>query len=116
MRKVIFALIIALAFTGRGQDLKIAKLKYGGGGDWYANKTALPNLIRFTNRQLNTSIATEEDVTAFFLKLATSDKQLVVLPGQAHVGTLGVNRARLFSVLLEFLNRPERIDQADGLI
>jgi len=61
-------------------------------------------------------IATEEDVMAFFLKLATSDKQLVVLPGQAHVGTLGVNRARLFSVLLEFLNRPERIDQADGLI
>lgn len=61
MRKVIFALIIALAFNGRGQDLKIAKLKYGGGGDWYANKTALPNLIRFTNRQLNTSIAAEED-------------------------------------------------------
>jgi pimeloyl-ACP methyl ester carboxylesterase len=57
-------------------------------------------------------IATEEDVTAFFLKLVTSDKQLVVLPGQAHVGTLGVNRLRLFSVLLEFLNRPVRIDQA----
>ena len=26
-------------------QLKIAKLKYHGGGDWYANKTALPNLI-----------------------------------------------------------------------
>ena len=26
---------------------EIAILKYKGGGDWYANPTALPNLIRF---------------------------------------------------------------------
>jgi esterase/lipase len=57
-------------------------------------------------------IATEQDVTEFFMKLGTSDKQLVVLPGQAHVGTLGVNRLRLFSVLLEFLKRPVLIDGA----
>jgi hypothetical protein len=44
------------------QDLKIAKLKYNGGGDWYANKTALPNLIRFTNRHLKTNINREEDI------------------------------------------------------
>ncbi len=30
--------------------LKIAKLKYQGGGDWYANKTALPNLIAFARK------------------------------------------------------------------
>jgi hypothetical protein len=42
--------------------LKIGKLKYGGGGDWYANKTALPNLIRFCNEQLGTNLAAEEDV------------------------------------------------------
>lgn len=57
-------------------------------------------------------IATERDVTEFFLNLATSDKELVILPGQAHVGTLGVNRHRLFSVLLEFLTRPARVDQS----
>lgn len=43
-------------------SVKIAKLKYGGGGDWYANKTALPNLIKFCNEELNTSLAAEEDV------------------------------------------------------
>jgi hypothetical protein len=42
--------------------VKIAKLKYQGGGDWYANKTALPNLIEFCNRELNMTIAAEEDV------------------------------------------------------
>ncbi len=30
---------------------KIAKVKYKGGGDWYANKTSLPNLIQFANQQ-----------------------------------------------------------------
>jgi hypothetical protein len=43
-------------------SLKIAKLKYNGGGDWYANKTALPNLIKFCNEQLGTNLAAEEDV------------------------------------------------------
>ena len=28
---------------------QIALLKYGGGGDWYANPTSLPNLIAFCN-------------------------------------------------------------------
>jgi hypothetical protein len=46
----------------QGNDLKIAKLKYQGGGDWYANKTALPNLIEFCNQQLNMNLAAEEDV------------------------------------------------------
>lgn len=43
-------------------QLKIAKLKYQGGGDWYANKTALPNLIRFCNKELGMNLSDEEDV------------------------------------------------------
>ena len=35
---------------------EIAILKYGGGGDWYANPTGLPNLIKFCNQQLRTTI------------------------------------------------------------
>ncbi len=42
--------------------LKIAKLKYNGGGDWYANKTSLPNLIRFCNQNLGVNLEKEEDV------------------------------------------------------
>lgn len=38
-------------------QLKIGLLKYNGGGDWYANPTALPNLIEFCNQNLNTQIA-----------------------------------------------------------
>lgn len=42
--------------------VKIAKLKYHGGGDWYANKTALPNLIEFCNTNLQMNIAKDEDM------------------------------------------------------
>ncbi len=37
-----------------GQE--IALLKYQGGGDWCANPTALPNLIKFCNQNINTAI------------------------------------------------------------
>ena len=35
---------------------KIAKLQYEGGGDWYSNKTALPNLINFCRKNLKIKI------------------------------------------------------------
>ena len=56
---MVFFLISVSAFA---QPVKIAKLKYDGGGDWYANKTALPNLIKFCNEQINTNLALSEDV------------------------------------------------------
>jgi hypothetical protein len=37
-------------------------LKYNGGGDWYANRTALPNLIRFCNKNIGTNIDPQEAV------------------------------------------------------
>lgn len=36
---------------------EVAILKYNGGGDWYSNPTAVPNLIEFTNENCNTKIA-----------------------------------------------------------
>src|SRR5690349_22224337 len=57
-----FILCFCSAFAGLGQaQIKIAKLKYNGGGDWYANKTALPNLIRFCNKELGMLLEAEED-------------------------------------------------------
>ncbi|PCJ92285.1 MAG: hypothetical protein COA50_15770 [Flavobacteriaceae bacterium] len=35
---------------------EIAILKYNGGGDWYANPTALPNLIQFCNKNIGTQL------------------------------------------------------------
>jgi hypothetical protein len=63
LRSILVGLgLILFSQLAESQDLKIAKLQYDGGGDWYANKTALPNLIAFTNQQLKTSIYVDEDV------------------------------------------------------
>ena len=59
---VLILLLSASQSVTMAQELKIAKLKYSGGGDWYANKTALPNLIAFCNAALKTNIAAEEDI------------------------------------------------------
>lgn len=36
---------------------EIAILKYQGGGDWYANPTALPNLIKYCNNNIGTTLS-----------------------------------------------------------
>ena len=64
MKNTIFILLTALFLglsTSAQGPLRIALLKYGGGGDWYADPTALPNLIGFCNNQLGTNIHPSHD-------------------------------------------------------
>jgi hypothetical protein len=41
---------------------KMAQLKYNGGGDWYGDRTALPNLIKFCNENLHTNFEPQNEV------------------------------------------------------
>jgi hypothetical protein len=66
--------IMNLPIHAQQGSLKIAKLKYQGGGDWYANKTALPNLIQFCNEQLGTTIQEYEAV------VGVGDAELFLYP------------------------------------
>ena len=54
---VLFLFISATTFSQ-----EIALLKYNGGGDWYANPTSLPNLIKFCNQTIGTKIKTKNAV------------------------------------------------------
>lgn len=58
----IVCLLISVSSLAQDNELKIARLKYSGGGDWYANPTSLPNLIAFGNRALGAGLATNEEV------------------------------------------------------
>ncbi|MDT8392467.1 MAG: DUF4159 domain-containing protein [Bacteroidales bacterium] len=53
---IIFFLTVLLHLSTTAQ-VQIALLKYSGGGDWYANPTSLPNLIKFCNENLGTGMA-----------------------------------------------------------
>ena len=61
MRKILsISFIILLGSMAFSQGTyQLAVLKYNGGGDYYANPTALPNLISFCNQNLGTSISKE---------------------------------------------------------
>jgi len=62
MKNTLLIILIIVSINSFSQNkqqeysYKIALLKYGGGGDWYANPTSLPNLINFANENLNTNI------------------------------------------------------------
>lgn len=57
MRKYFLIIILLLANSIQAQHIQIATLKYRGGGDWYANPTALPNLVAFSNQNAGTTIS-----------------------------------------------------------
>ncbi len=55
MRIKIFSAFL-FVFIGTISAQEIALLQYGGGGDWYANPTSLPNLAKFCNQNISTAI------------------------------------------------------------
>ncbi|KRP26349.1 MAG: hypothetical protein ABS28_04060 [Cryomorphaceae bacterium BACL22 MAG-120619-bin32] len=55
MKQLILIVFFINFLFSNAQDVAI--LKYNGGGDWYANPTALPNLIDFTNKNIKTNIS-----------------------------------------------------------
>ena len=52
-----FCLLLTVGLNA--QQTQIALLKYRGGGDWYANPTSLPNLVKFCNQELHTDLNTD---------------------------------------------------------
>jgi hypothetical protein len=54
---ILCAFLLLGSFTFSQGTYQLAVLKYNGGGDYYANPTALPNLISFCNQNLATNIS-----------------------------------------------------------
>lgn len=72
---LLLALLIPFASFSQEYAYKLGLLKYGGGGDWYANlETSLPNLIAFSNQELGTRIDPEQGI------VEVGDKALINYP------------------------------------
>lgn len=54
MKVQLLIFLLLLSFQPNAQEVAI--VEYGGGGDWYANPTAVPNLIKFCNDNIRTKI------------------------------------------------------------
>ncbi|MEN8702801.1 MAG: DUF4159 domain-containing protein [Polaribacter sp.] len=62
MKQLLFLMTLTLSVSSYCQD--VAVLKYKGGGDWYANPTAIPNLVTFTNQNIKTNISKNPQTVA----------------------------------------------------
>lgn len=60
-RHLLKKIILLLMFCQFSNAQEVGILKYDGGGDWYANPTAIPNLIRFCNQNIRTNIDEKPD-------------------------------------------------------
>lgn len=59
MKYIILVICFLSSLTvqaGNGPGMKLGLLKYNGGGDWYANPTALKNLSQFCNEKMGTQL------------------------------------------------------------
>lgn len=63
---LVFLVLIQLvpSLPGAVETFTLARIKYGGGGDWYSNPTSLPNLLRFVRENAGVACADREDVVS----------------------------------------------------
>lgn len=54
MRLLLTSILLLSTLFTFAQDVAI--LRYKGGGDWYSNPTALPNLVKYCNDNIDTNI------------------------------------------------------------
>jgi hypothetical protein len=60
--KRIYSVLLLISIASFSQE--IALVKYSGGGDWYANPTSLPNLIKYCNSNISTRINVKPSTVA----------------------------------------------------
>jgi hypothetical protein len=58
-RWIFYSLVFLLLTSFIAPTYQVAVLKYKGGGDYYANPTSVPNLVKFVNKNLNMNINPE---------------------------------------------------------
>ena len=83
MKPATIALAVALVFVITGgasaqtcppgeRAFGIARLKYGGGGDWYEDRTSLVNLLRGLRERTTIPVSGRAKITAHGKKKAVS--------------------------------------------
>ena len=91
----IIKIICLFIFIGRYSNIhgqEVAILKYNGGGDWYANPSAVPNLVKFTNQNTSSNIseniqtvmANSEDIFRFPILFMTGHGNVVFSDDEIH--------------------------------
>ena len=100
-----FLCVFFLLTQHRSMGQEVGILKYGGGGDWYANPTAVPNLIQYSNTNIGTTIAIKPVV------VSTNSKDILNYPivfmtghGNVHFSEKDIKNLRNYLMAGGFLH------------
>ena len=91
--KLIFLISIFIFPTVNAQSFSVARVHYGGGGDWYSDPSSIPNLLTYLEE--NTPVSTVNKDT--HLKL--TDKEINQYPYLYITGTGDIQ----IWILIDFL-------------
>jgi hypothetical protein len=93
---VVVAAVLALP---AGASLRVGRLKYGGGGDWYANPSSVPNLLQFARAQTTLDLPEQPEVVSLD-EDRLMDCALVFATGHGRISFTSAQAARLRRYLL----------------
>jgi hypothetical protein len=103
----VFWALVAAAAWGQAQapqvkpGIEIARLKYGGGGDWYSNPTSLPNLARAIEERTSIPVSRRQEARVAPLDEELFAYPLVYMNGHGQVRFTDAEAARLRQYLLQ---------------
>ena len=63
------AIILLVTNIILGQEFSIARVNYGGGGDWYCDPSSIPNILSYLTKNTSIKVAHDE----YRLKLTTKE-------------------------------------------
>lgn len=93
------ALTVALSPPpAAGDSLTVARLRYGGGGDWYANPSSLPNLLSAI-RERTGLVTARRETTVSLLDPGLRDHPYLYMTGHGEVRFTPEERAALRAYL-----------------
>ncbi len=82
-----------------GDSITVARLRYGGGGDWYANPSSLPNLLAAIRERTGIPVARRE-VSVTPLDPSLRDYPYLYMTGHGNVAFTPAERVALRAYLL----------------
>jgi Domain of unknown function (DUF4159) len=87
--------------SAQGPGLTLARLKYGGGGDWYSNPTSLPNLAKAIEARTAIPMAQLAEARVAPLDEALFDYPLLYMNGHGNIQLTPAEIRRLHKYLTE---------------
>jgi len=99
MNALLLYLLLSVAPAPAADTVGITRLRYDGGGDWYANPSSLPNLLEAIRARTGIPVASRE-ATVSLLDPSLPDHPYLYMTGHGNVAFSAGERAALRAYLI----------------